>query len=190
MQVALAGYSAAILGAAGPLATALAAALTRAGASPVAALPAGPAPEDADILAAISTHEAPLPAPAFVTAARAAAERMASRGAGRILVIAPAAGLVPSAGDEATAAAAAALFAAMRALALALAPRGVLLNGLAMISPAPGPRLLAHVPIGRLPTAAEIIDAALFLLDPENTYTVGHILVVDGGFGAGFARDF
>ena len=36
---------------------------------------------------------------------------------------------------------------------------------------------------------AEIADAALFLLDPENSYTTGHVLVVDGGWTAGYARE-
>ena len=36
----------------------------------------------------------------------------------------------------------------------------------------------------------EIADAALFLLDPENSYTTGHVLVVDGGWTAGYARNF
>jgi NAD(P)-dependent dehydrogenase (short-subunit alcohol dehydrogenase family) len=32
--------------------------------------------------------------------------------------------------------------------------------------------------------------AALFLADPENTYMNGHVLVVDGGWIAGYAREF
>ena len=36
----------------------------------------------------------------------------------------------------------------------------------------------------------EIAVAALFLADPENSYMNGHILTVDGGWTAGYARDF
>ena len=50
--------------------------------------------------------------------------------------------------------------------------------------------MLDHVPLGRPATVDEIAVAALFLADPENTYTNGHVLVVDGGWTAGYARDF
>jgi hypothetical protein len=30
----------------------------------------------------------------------------------------------------------------------------------------------------------------LFLADPENSYTNGHVLVVDGGWTAGYLREF
>ena len=36
----------------------------------------------------------------------------------------------------------------------------------------------------------EIAVAALFLADPENSYMNGHILTVDGGWTAGYAREF
>ena len=50
--------------------------------------------------------------------------------------------------------------------------------------------MLDHVPLGRPGTADEIAVAALFLADPENSYMNGHILDVDGGWTAGYARDF
>ena len=37
-------------------------------------------------------------------------------------------------------------------------------------------------------TVDEIAVAALFLADPENSYMNGHILTVDGGWTAGYAR--
>ncbi len=50
--------------------------------------------------------------------------------------------------------------------------------------------MLAHVPLARRGTPEEIACATLFLAAPDNTYTNGHILVVDGGWTAGYARDF
>jgi NAD(P)-dependent dehydrogenase (short-subunit alcohol dehydrogenase family) len=51
-------------------------------------------------------------------------------------------------------------------------------------------RLLDHVPLGRPGNPDEIAVAALFLAAPENAFTTGHILVVDGGWTAGYHRDF
>ncbi len=53
-----------------------------------------------------------------------------------------------------------------------------------------GYRMLDHVPLGRPATTDEIAVAALFLADPENSYMNGHILTVDGGWTAGYTRDF
>ena len=36
----------------------------------------------------------------------------------------------------------------------------------------------------------EVVAAALFLCDPANTYTTGQLLSVDGGWTAGYARNF
>ena len=51
-------------------------------------------------------------------------------------------------------------------------------------------QLLNHIPLGRPGTPEEIASAALFLADPENSYTNGHILTVDGGWTAGYTREF
>ena len=51
-------------------------------------------------------------------------------------------------------------------------------------------RMLDHVPLGRPGTVNEIAVAVQFLCDPENSYTTGHVLTVDGGWTAGFAREF
>ena len=50
--------------------------------------------------------------------------------------------------------------------------------------------LLDHIPMGRPGEVEEIAPAALFLADPDNTYVTGHILVVDGGWTAGYVRNF
>ena len=94
-----------------------------------------------------------------------------------------------------------------RAMALELGRDGILVNGIAPGSTLTegtrrlfyGPdgqfhdqvqRMLDHVPLGRPATPDEIAVAALFLADPENRYTHGHILVVDGGWTAGYHREF
>jgi len=51
-------------------------------------------------------------------------------------------------------------------------------------------RMLDHVPLGRPGTPEEIAHAALFLAAPESSYVNGHILTVDGGWTAGYTRDF
>ena len=48
----------------------------------------------------------------------------------------------------------------------------------------------AWAPLGLPGEVDEIAVAAQFLADPENTYMTGHVLVVDGGWTAGYARDF
>jgi NAD(P)-dependent dehydrogenase (short-subunit alcohol dehydrogenase family) len=138
---------------------------------------------------------------------KAAAAVMRTRGGGRIINIASIAGLIPLRLQSAYVAAKAGVVNLTRAMALELGPHGILVNGIA-----PGStltegtrrlfygedgtfrehvqRMLDHVPLGRPGTPDEIAVAALFLADPENSYTNGHIIVVDGGWTAGYARDF
>jgi NAD(P)-dependent dehydrogenase (short-subunit alcohol dehydrogenase family) len=94
-----------------------------------------------------------------------------------------------------------------RAMAIELGGRGVLVNGIAPGSimtegtrqlfygedgqfNARVQQLLDHIPLGRPGTAEEIACVALFLADPDNGYTNGHILTVDGGWTAGYTREF
>jgi NAD(P)-dependent dehydrogenase (short-subunit alcohol dehydrogenase family) len=138
---------------------------------------------------------------------RAAAQRMKAQGGGRIINIASVVGLVPLRLQCAFAAAKAAVVNLTKAMALELGPHGILVNGVApgsiltegtkQLFYGPGgkfkdsvERLLAHVPLGRPGTTDEIAVAVLFLADPENSYTHGHILTVDGGWTAGYAREF
>jgi len=138
---------------------------------------------------------------------KAAARVMTGQGGGRIINIASIAGLVPLRLQSAFVAAKAGVVNLTRAMALELGPRGILVNGIA-----PGStltegtrrlfygedgtfrehvqRMLDHVPLGRPGNCEEIAVAALFLADPENSYMNGHILVVDGGWTAGYTRDF
>ena len=51
-------------------------------------------------------------------------------------------------------------------------------------------QLLAHIPLGRPARAEEVAHAVLFLAAPESSYVHGHVLTVDGGWTAGYTRDF
>jgi NAD(P)-dependent dehydrogenase (short-subunit alcohol dehydrogenase family) len=138
---------------------------------------------------------------------KAAAAVMRAQGGGRIINIASIAGLVPLRLQCAYVAAKAGVVNLTRAMALELGPHGILVNGIAPGSTltegtrrlfygedgtfrAQVQRMLDHVPLGRPATPDEIAVVALFLADPENSYTNGHVIVVDGGWTAGYARDF
>jgi NAD(P)-dependent dehydrogenase (short-subunit alcohol dehydrogenase family) len=132
---------------------------------------------------------------------------MRKQKSGRIINIASVVGLVPLRLQCAFVAAKAGVINLTKAMALELAPYGILVNGIA-----PGStltegtrqlfygeegkfkdsvqRMLAHIPLGRPAEAEEIAVAALFLAAPDNSYMSGHVLVVDGGWTAGYARDF
>jgi 3-oxoacyl-[acyl-carrier protein] reductase len=138
---------------------------------------------------------------------KAAAGMMRAQARGRIVNISSIAGLVPLRLQSAYVAAKAGVVNLTKSMALELGPHGILVNGIA-----PGSiltagtrqlfygdggeykeaarRMLDHVPLGRPGNPDEIAVAALFLADPENTYMNGHILVVDGGWTAGYTRDF
>jgi NAD(P)-dependent dehydrogenase (short-subunit alcohol dehydrogenase family) len=138
---------------------------------------------------------------------RAGARLMRQQGGGRIINIASIAGLVPLRLQCAFVAAKAGVVNLTRAMALELGPHGILVNGIApgstltegtrqLFYGAGGKfhdsvqRMLDHVPLSRPATTDEIAVAALFLADPENSYMNGHVLTVDGGWTAGYARDF
>ena len=138
---------------------------------------------------------------------RTAARVMREQKTGRIINIASIAGLVPLRLQCAFVAAKAGVVNLTKAMALELGPHGILVNGIA-----PGStltegtrklfygedglfhervqRMLDHIPLGRPATTDEIAVAALFLADPDNSYMNGHILTVDGGWTAGYTRDF
>jgi NAD(P)-dependent dehydrogenase (short-subunit alcohol dehydrogenase family) len=135
------------------------------------------------------------------------AKVMRGQKSGRIINIASIAGLVPLRLQCAFIAAKAGVVNLTKAMALELGPQGILVNGIAPGSTltvgtkqlfygedgsfrAHVQRMLDHVPLGRPATCEEIAVAALFLADPENSYMNGHVLTVDGGWTAGYARDF
>ncbi len=137
----------------------------------------------------------------------AAAPALFARGGGRIVNIASVFGLVPARLQCAFVAAKAGVVNLTKAMALEFAERGVLVNAIAPGSiPLEGVKqlfagkdpvmqgrlegMLSHIPLHRFGTCQDIANAALFLVAPENTYITGSVLTVDGGWTAGYSRDF
>ncbi len=132
---------------------------------------------------------------------------MRSQGWGRIINIASVAGLVPLRLQCAFVAAKAGVLNLTKAMALELGREGVTVNAVA-----PGSiltegtkklfygedgsfresvkQMLAHIPLGRPGTLEEVAHSVLFLAAPESSYVNGAVLTVDGGWTAGYAREF
>ena len=138
---------------------------------------------------------------------KAGARVMLKQGGGRIINISSVLGLVPARLQCAFTAAKAGVIQLTKAMAIELGARGVLTNAIA-----PGSiltevtralfyekngqfsektqQLLAHIPLGKPGDALDIAYAALFLAAPESGYINGHVLTVDGGWTAGYIREF
>lgn len=124
---------------------------------------------------------------------REAVVRMRARGGGRIVLLGSISGQAGNPWRAAYAASKGAVTAMARALAVELAPHGILVN---VIAPGPvetpmvaamqaaGDRApwLARVPLGRYARPEEIAGAALFLAGPDAAFITGQVLAVDGGF--------
>ncbi|MBX6313510.1 MAG: glucose 1-dehydrogenase [Isosphaeraceae bacterium] len=126
---------------------------------------------------------------------QAAARAMVRRGGGRIVNVASISGQRGGQGRAAYGAAKAGVILLTKVMAVELAPLGVRVNAIA-----PGPvdteqsrgthteatrrAYRQRIPVGRYGERSEIAAAALFLASDEASFIVGHVLNVDGGFGA------
>ncbi len=136
-----------------------------------------------------------------------AARALIPQQSGRVINIASVGGIVPFRLQSAYIAAKTGLVGFSRAMALEWGRHGVLVNAIAPGSTVTqatrglfygesgelndsAVELMAHIPLGRPARTEDIANAALFLAAPESSYITGHVLVVDGGWTAGYARDF
>jgi NAD(P)-dependent dehydrogenase (short-subunit alcohol dehydrogenase family) len=113
----------------------------------------------------------------------------------RVVIVMSVAGLVPLRTNPGYSIEQASLATMTRLLAMKWGRGGVSVNAVALgaLEGNDGPigaNLLSHTALKRPARLDEIVAAVLFLADPENTYTTGHIVNVDGGFAAGYARNF
>jgi NAD(P)-dependent dehydrogenase (short-subunit alcohol dehydrogenase family) len=130
---------------------------------------------------------------------------MVARKSGTIINISSIMGVVPIRLQSAFAAAKAAVINFTRSIALELAPFGIRVNAIAPGSiltrgtqalfynpekKALAEGLLSHIPLGRPGAPEEIALPALFLASDASSYMTGAVMVVDGGWTAGFAREW
>jgi 3-oxoacyl-[acyl-carrier protein] reductase len=77
----------------------------------------------------------------------------------------------------------------------AIAPGSILTEGTRTLFYNPADQalaasLLSHIPLGRPGETEDIAQAALYLASDDAKYVTGSVLVVDGGWTAGFAREW
>jgi 3-oxoacyl-[acyl-carrier protein] reductase len=138
---------------------------------------------------------------------KAAAVQMVKQQAGCIINIASVAGVVALRLQIAHCASKAAIIKMTEAMACELGPHGIRVNtvspgsvvsegtrkqfyGKDAVFQGQGQRLLSFIPLGRPAEAEDVAGAVAFLVSDEAAYINGHNVVVDGGWTAGFNRDF
>lgn len=122
-----------------------------------------------------------------------AAARLMRQTGGRILNLTSVSGQQGGTGRAAYGASKAAIINLTQTMALELAEHGILVNAIApgptqvertAHGPAQTQAFLSRLAIKRYATLADVARAALFLVSDQNQYITGHVLNVDGGFGA------
>ncbi|MDG4893662.1 SDR family oxidoreductase [Mesorhizobium sp. WSM4976] len=194
MEIDLAGATIALDGETNPIVDAVLAALRANGGRIVEGAPAHTV---ADILL-ISCPLRPGPKAgdprSLYADARKAAVVMAERG-GRIVFLISAVASMPMRRHPRFSMENASILAGMRALAMEFGPK-ILVNAVgfgaieddAIVS---GDKaMLSHTPVSRAGSVEEAVAAVLFFCDPLNSYTTGQMLGVDGGWAAGYGRNF
>lgn len=142
----------------------------------------------------------------FITS-RAAIPAMLKSGGGRIVNISSIAGLVPLRLQTGYVAAKAGVANLTRSMAIELGRQGILVNAVAPGSTLTrgtealfygkdgaytenAASLISHIPLGRPGRTEEIAATVLFLVAPEASYITGAVIPVDGGWIAGYHRDW
>lgn len=122
------------------------------------------------------------------------ARLMLSQGGGRIVLLMSAVAGLPMRRHPHVSMLMAGALAGMRTLAMQCGPSlsinavGVGVVGDPVV--AGDAAMLSHTALGRAATVQEIVACVLFFCDPENSYCTGQLLSVDGGWSAGYGRDF
>ena len=143
----------------------------------------------------------------FVTSRTIIPELLKNPDGGRIVNTSSIAGLVPLRLQSAYIAAKAGVANLTKSMAIELGSEGILVNAVAPGSTLTrgtealfygtdgaytenAASLLSHIPLGRPGKVEEIAHAVLFLVSPEASYINGVVLPVDGGWTAGYVRDW
>lgn len=136
---------------------------------------------------------------------RSVSAQMVARQQGVIVNISSALGVVPARQQCAFTAAKAAVINFTRSHALevgrlgirvnAIAPGSILTEGTRSLfyneeNRAKSESLISHIPLGRPGETDDIANAVLYLASDAAKYVTGHVLVVDGGWTAGYSRDW
>ena len=134
---------------------------------------------------------------------KAVLKNMIENGYGKIINIGSVVGAVPLRNQCAFAAAKAAVNNLTKAMAIELAPFGINVNAIlpgsiqiarmtesGMYTDGRFESIMSHIPFKRPGTPEDIGYGALYLASDVSGYVTGNILVIDGGWTCGFARDW